>query len=184
MRWMAYIWTAIVIAVPAVANDWKKYSYAADLFSVWFPAEPKVETEMYRTLDGRAVKAHVYSLTQGRNLFRVTVADLSGAPIVDTAVIDYAAETLTRGNEVKVDSPHHIGAIYGRQLSIARSDGSVSYATVFYRSRRLYQIEGIAPAADEGGRAQALRFQQSFDFQQSLDFTREDQSLSRAAMSG
>ncbi len=179
MRWMVCILTAIVVAGTAAAQGWKKHSYPADLFSVWFPAEPTVETAAYRTLDGRAIKSHVYSVTAGSSLLRITVADFSGVAVDDIAIINYAAETMAHGKEIKIDSPHHIGAVYGRQLSIARSDGTTSYAAVFYRSRRLYQIEGIALAGDEVGRADALRFEQSLEFQQSLDFTREGRAAPR-----
>jgi hypothetical protein len=41
-------------------------------------------------------------------------------------------------------------------------DGSQTYASVFFHNRRLYQIEGTAPAG--GSTADAIRFQQSFDF--------------------
>jgi hypothetical protein len=52
--------------------------------------------------------------------------------------------------------------------SLPRSDGSHSFAAVFYRKWRLYQIEGIALSAQ--GEADAIRFQQSLEFQQSPDF--------------
>ena len=145
--------------------------FPAYSFSVAFPANPKIETTTYQASDGRTVEARVYSVTQASSLLRMTVADLSGAPIEDTAAIDHAVETLTQGSEIKVDVPHRIGSVYGRQLSIDRSDGSHSFFAVFYRKWRLYQIEGIALSVDQGARAAAIRFQQSLNFQQSLDFT-------------
>jgi hypothetical protein len=55
-------------------------------------------------------------------------------------------------------------------LSIDRAEGSHSFAAVFYRKWRLYQIEGIAQPGGQGALADAIRFQQSLEFQQSLDF--------------
>ena len=61
-----------------------------------------------------------------------------------------------------VNIPHVTRRIIGRQASIDGVDGSQTYASVFFHNRRLYQIEGTAPAG--GATADAIRFQQSFDF--------------------
>jgi len=169
---LACVLAMFAAASPAAAQNWKKYTYSAHGFSVAFPAEPKIETMTYPAPGGRIVDARVYSVAQAASLLRMTVVDLTGAPVEDTSAIDHAVTALVRGNEVKVDVPHRVGTVYGRQLSIRRSDGSHSFVAVFYRRWRLYQIEGIALP---GGReeADALRFQQSLEFQQSPDFAAE-----------
>jgi hypothetical protein len=172
MRLINYMLATALAASPAAAQGWKKYAFSAYSLSVAFPADPKVETTTYQAPDGRTVEAHVYSVTQGSSLLRMTVVELSGAPVEDTSAIEHAVTALTQGNEVKLDIPHHIGAVYGRQLSIDRSDGSHSFVAVFYRKWRLYQIEGIALSGDKGALADAIRFQQSIEFQQSLDFAK------------
>jgi hypothetical protein len=165
---------AIVIANRAAAQSWKKYTFPAYSFSVAFPAEPKVETTPYHAADGRIVDARVYSVIQGSSLLRTTVIELSGAPVEDTSAIDDAVAVLSQGGEIRLDIPHHIGTVYGRQLSIDRSDGSHSFVAVFYRKWRVYQIEGIALSGDQAALADAIRFQQSIEFEQSLDFASED----------
>jgi hypothetical protein len=178
MRLIACILAAFAAASPATAQEWKTYTFSAYSFSVAFPAEPKLETTTYQTSDGRTVEASVYSVTQAASLLQMTVVDLKGAPVEDTSAIEYAVTALTQGNEVKLDTPHRVGTVYGRQLSIRRPDGSHSFAAVFYRKWRLYQIEGIALSGQ--GEADAIRFQQSLEFQQSPDFAEKAPSVESA----
>jgi hypothetical protein len=81
----------------------------------------------------------------------MTVVELAGAPIEDTSAIDHVVTALTQGSKVKVDIPHHIGAVYGRQLSIDRSDGSHSLVAVCTKSRelrgRLAKVLGLTSCA-------------------------------------
>jgi hypothetical protein len=171
MRLAPYILVTFVIASPAAAQQgWKTYAFSAYSFSVAFPADPKSETTTYHAPDGRTVEARVYSVTGANSILRMTVVELSGAPVEDTSAIEHAVAALTQGSEIKLDIPHHIGAVFGRQLSINRADGAHSFAAVFYRKWRLYQIEGIALSSDQNAMADAIRFQQSMEFQQSLDF--------------
>jgi hypothetical protein len=161
---------ALLAASPVAAQGWKTYAFPTYSFAVAFPADPKIETATYQAADDRTVEAHVFSVTQGNSLLRMTVAELAGAPVEDTAAIEHAVTVLTQGHEVKLDIPHHIGAVQGRQLSMTRSDGSRSFVAVFYRKWRLYQIEGVALAGHQNALADAIRFQQSIEFGQSLDF--------------
>jgi len=81
----------------------------------------------------------------------------------EAAVLDHAVKTLSQGSEIKVDIPHRISRVYGRQLSIAAPDGSRSAVAVFYHKRRLYQIEGtVLPTGDNA--SDGIRFQQSLAF--------------------
>jgi len=170
MRLVAYALATLIVANPAVAQAWKKYTFSTYSFSVAFPDDPRTEMTTDEARDGRVVDAHVYSVAQGNSLLRVTVVELSGAPVEDTSAIEYAVTALSQGNEVHLDIPHHIGALQGRQLGINRSDGSHSFVAIFYRKWRLYQIEGIALSGDQGALADAIRFQQSTEFQTTLDF--------------
>jgi hypothetical protein len=171
MRLIACILAAFAAAGLAAAEDWKRYAYSAHSFSLAFPAEPKFETTAYRAPGGRVVQARAYSVTQAASVLRMTVVELKGAPVVGTCAIEQAVNALTQGGEVKLDVPHQVDTVLGRQLSIGRSDGSHSFVAVFYRQWRLYQIEGIALSSQ--GEADAIRFQQSLEFQHSLDFAVE-----------
>jgi hypothetical protein len=171
MRRLATLLIALTLAVlaaaagsAAAAQEWKEYVYPADAFSVAFPADPKLDTTTYQAADGRMVEARVYSVAQDDGVFRMTVADLAESGMVEKTVVDHAVNTLSEGGEIKLDIPHRISRIYGRQLSILRADGSRSMVAVFYYKQRLYQIEGTALASGRNGTADAIRFQQSLVF--------------------
>jgi hypothetical protein len=148
---------------PAAAQSWKEYSYPEQVFTVSFPAEPKVETTTYQAPDGHTVPAQVYSATQGNGEFKMTVADLSGTGLEESAVIDHALKTLSQGGDIKVNIPARVSRVFGRQLSILGQDGSRSSVALFYYEGRLYQIDGksLPPG---NATADAIRFQQSLIF--------------------
>jgi hypothetical protein len=162
MRLIALILTAFV-ASPAAAQSWKEYSYPDYAFTVSFPAEPRIETATYPTADGRSAPARVYSVAKDNGVFKMMVVDLANAALEESAVIDHAIKTLARRGEIKVDIPHRISRVFGRQLSLQAADGSRSSVAVFYHDRRLYQIEGTSLAAGNST-SDAIRFQQSLVF--------------------
>jgi hypothetical protein len=163
MRLIAFILAVFVASSPAAAQGWKEYSYPDYAFTVSFPAEPRIETTTYQAADGRPVPARVYSATQDNGVFKMTVVDLSNAALEESAVVDHAIKTLSQGGEIKLDIPHRISRVFGRQLSIQAADGSRSSVAVFYHKQRLYQIEGKA-LAPGNATADAIRFQQSLVF--------------------
>jgi hypothetical protein len=164
MRLIACILAMVVGSGAAAAQGWKEYAYPDYAFTVSFPADPKVETTTYQAPDGRAVEAHVYSVTQDGGVFKMTIADLSNAAMEESVVIDHAIKLLSQGGEIKVDIPHRVRRVFGRQLSITGSDGSRSTVAVFYHKGRLYQIEGKSLPTGTDGTADAIRFQQSLVF--------------------
>ena len=164
MRPIAIIFALFFACAPAAAQSWKEYAYPADFFSVAFPTEPRVEATTYQAADGRPAEARVYSVSQDGGLFRMTVADLNDPAMQENAVLDHAVRMLSQGGEIKVDIPHRISRVYGRQLSIAAPDGSYSSVAVFYHKGRLYQIEGTALPGTANATADAIRFQQSLVF--------------------
>jgi hypothetical protein len=163
MRVIAFIFAMFLIGGPAAAQSWKEYTYPGDAIAVAFPADPTVETTTYQAADGHAVEARVYSVSQDGGVFRMTIADLPDAA-TEASVLDHAIKTLSRRGEIKVDIPHRISRVYGRQLSIAGPEGSRSMAAVFYFNKRLYQIEGKALPGNPNAAADAIRFQQSLEF--------------------
>jgi hypothetical protein len=155
--------TLFALSGSAAAQSWKEYSYPDFAFTVSFPAEPKIETTTYQTVDGRTVPARVYSAAQDSGQFKMTIADLSNAGLEESAVIDQAIKTLSQSGEIKVNIPARVSRVFGRQLSILGTDGSRSSVAMFYNDGRLYQIEGksLPPG---NATADAIRFQQSLIF--------------------
>jgi hypothetical protein len=162
MRVIAFAAAAIVASSPVVAQEWKEYAYPDYGFTVVFPAKPRVETKTYQLADGRTVPAHVYSVDQNHGAFAVTIAEIGNTGLDENAVIENAIKRLSAGGEVKVNLPHRIYRVYGRQLSIQRPDGSRSTVGLFDYNGRLYLIEGKMAAG--GSSADLLRFQQSLVF--------------------
>ena len=162
MRLIAFALAAFVASGPAAAQSWQEYSYPAYSFTVAFPADPQIETTTYQLADGRSVEAHVYSVRQNDSVFKMTVAELANTGLEESAVIDRAIKTMSEGGELKINIPHRIYQVYGRQLSILGADGSRSTAAVFYHNGRLYLIEGRALPG--GSAIDTVRFQQSLVF--------------------
>lgn len=164
MRFIILLVGALAAGGPAAAQSWKEYSYPDDYFSVVFPAAPKVETTTYQVADGSSVQARVYSVSQDGVLLKVTVAELANTGLEESAIIDHAIRTLSEGSEVKVNIPHRIDRVYGRQLSLMAADGSRSTVALFDYKGRLYLIEGKAPPNGSAAMVDAMRFQQSLIF--------------------
>jgi len=163
MRAIAFIF-ALFLAGPAAAADWKEYAYPDFAFTVHFPVDPKIETTTYEAADGHAFEARTYLVTQDTGVFKLTIAELPESAPDEKTLIDYAIKTMTDGGVVKFDMSHRIRTSYGRQLGIAGANGGYSYVAVFYRNKRLYQIEGKALVGGGQAEIDAMIFQQSLDF--------------------
>jgi hypothetical protein len=169
MRSITFVLALCVVFVassPANAQTWQEYTYPDHAFAIAFPADPQIETTTYQVADGRSVEARIYSVRQNNFVFKMTVAELAGTNLAESAVIDHAIKTLFAGGEVKVNIPHRIYRVYGRQLSVVGADGSHSTAAVFDYKGRLYQIEAKAlpGGSNTGGEFEMIRFQQSLTF--------------------
>ena len=155
---------ALFVSGPAAAQSWREYTYPQYSFGVSFPADPTIETKGYQTADGSMAQAQVYSVARDNSHFTMTVVDLSNVKTDEKTVIDHAILMLAQGGEVKLDIPHRVSRVYGRQLSILGQDGHRSSIALFYNQRRLYQIEGVALPGGADATADAIRFQQSLIF--------------------
>lgn len=162
MRKMLLVLAAVVVSGPAAAEEWPEYTYSDYAFTVRFPVPPRIESTTYRFADGRALPARVYSVSRNDGAFKVTVADLANTNLEEAAVIDGAVRTLSDGAEVKINVPHRVYHVYGRQLTIQRADGSRSVTALFDYKGHLYQIEGTMPRG--GNPLDTLLFQQSLVF--------------------
>jgi hypothetical protein len=158
-----FVVTQFLAGGPAQAKDWMEYAYPDRSFTVHFPAEPRIELASYQGSDGRAFEARVYSVTLEGRLFKLTVVELPEAPTDGNVHVSHAVKSLTDGNQIKLDIPHRIRQTYGRQLAVARADGSFSYLAVFVHKQRLYQLEGTASVAGGEADVDAMIFHQSLD---------------------
>jgi hypothetical protein len=146
MRLIPFVLTAFVVSSLALAQGWEEYAYPDYAFSVAFPANPQVETTTYHVADNRSVPAWLYSVRQGNVVFKMTVAELEGTNLEESAVIDHAIKTLSQGATVRVNIPARIYRVYGRQLTVEGADGSRS--TTACGRRDLFTT---GPGPDAGG---------------------------------
>ena len=163
MHLIAFIVGLLLLANPAVAKDWTEYAYPDHSFTVAFPAEPRIEIATYQGSDGSSFEARVYAVALDGSLFKMTVVELPENQTNGDALVSQAVKALTEGNQIKLDIPHRIRSVYGRQLAVARSDGSFTYVAVFLHKKRLYQLEGIALVAGGQAEVDAMIFHQSLD---------------------
>ncbi len=163
MRLIAFAIALFLAGSPAAAKDWMEYAYPDHSFTVAFPAEPRIEPTTYQAADGRAFAARTYSVALDGGLFKMTVVELPDTNANGDALVSHAVKTLTDGSQIKLDIPHRIRSTYGRQLAVARPDGSFTYVAVFFHKQRLYQLEGIAAAAGGDADVDAMIFHQSLD---------------------
>jgi hypothetical protein len=161
---VTFIPVIFAVTGPAAAQNWQEYSYPDYSFRVSFPADPQIETTTYQITDDRAVEARVYAVHRKDAEFKVTVAELADPAPEETALIDHAIRMLSAGGEVKVNIPHRINRVFGRQLSILQGDGSRAAVALFDYNGRLYQIEGKSVPTGNDATADAIRFVQSLIF--------------------
>jgi hypothetical protein len=164
MRLIVFIVATLVGSGSAMAQSWQEYRYPDQFFAIAFPSDPQTEATTYQIADGRSVEAHVYSVHQDDAVFKVTVAEVADTGLEESAVIDHAIKMMSAGGEVRVNIPHRVNRVYGRQLSIAGLDGIRSMVAVFDYNGRLYQIEGKALPTGNDATADAIRFVQSLIF--------------------
>jgi len=164
MRLIVFILATFVSGGSAVAQSWQEYSYPDQSFTVTFPGDPEMETTTYQVGNERAVEAHVYSVHQDNAVFKMTVVELADTGLDESEVIGRAVKMMSEGGDVKVNIPHRINRVYGRQLSIVEPNGIRSMAAVFDYNGRLYQIEGKALPGGSDATADAVRFVQSLIF--------------------
>jgi hypothetical protein len=166
MRVIPFVFAAVVVSSPAFAEGWEEYAYPDYAFAVAFPANPLVETTTYHVADSRSVQARLYSVRQSNVVFTMTVVELEGTNLEESAVIDHAIRTLSQGATVRVNIPARIYQVYGRQLTVERADGSRSMVQLFDYKKRFYQIEAQAFPGQNARNPQSdvVRFHQSLTF--------------------
>jgi hypothetical protein len=81
MRVTALLLVSVLCVCGSVfAQDWDLHTFKDDGFKVDFPAEPKITETTFKSEYGADIPAHVYTVDQGRDHYKVTVADYTQAP--------------------------------------------------------------------------------------------------------
>ena len=170
MRLIAFVVAALVgslvLSGPAAAQ-WKEYGFANQGFGIAFPREPNIEeVAMFEAVPGKMVPATIYSLRYNNSLLKVTVIEGRDANLNEDQVVQNHVRKITQGGRVTFDFPHRIYRIYGRQMSVARPDGSVTQAVFFFANERLYLVESTRNRG--GDDVDLIKFQQSLTFDRNV----------------
>jgi len=151
----------------AAAAQWKEYGFANQGFGIAFPREPNIEEiAMFEAVPGKMVPATIYSLRYNNSLLKVTVIEGRDANLNEDQVVQNHVRKITQGGRVTFDFPHRIYRIYGRQMSVARPDGSVTQAVFFFANERLYLVESTRNRG--GDDVDLIKFQQSLTFDRNV----------------
>ncbi|MBI2187460.1 MAG: hypothetical protein HYU37_10155 [Acidobacteria bacterium] len=173
--------SCVLLAQPALAQDWTEYVNRVDRFTIPAPGEPKIETITWESEYGATFPGRVYRWAQGGTQYSITVIDYSDAERIHSelnhvayrggpgywtidimASIDYAATRYRQkpGVRVTYDAWHYIERVTGHELQLTNPDGTQSYVGIYLHENRLYILDATAPA----NAAPPIIFQQSFGF--------------------
>jgi len=112
MRLIPVVATALVLSIsgPAFAQEWVEFASREDRFTCNFPGQPKVTETTYRSEYGADLPARVYSATQGRSRYSVTVVDYNQVQ----RILTEKAKACPAGAETCKGSSGSVGEGYWR----------------------------------------------------------------------
>lgn len=189
MRLMPLLSSAFVFALAGTsfAQDWIEYSSTPDRFAITFPGQPTVTETTWLSQYRAILPARVYTGTQGRGRYTVTVVDYTPVerlltersrtlPALDLAIHDYgpgywktdvrgaaiyaASKYLERDGKVTNLLSNFADLVAGLQLQFTSNvDQSRTYASIYMHDNRLVIAEATIPKGYPAGGA--MIFQQS-----------------------
>jgi hypothetical protein len=189
MRLTPLISTALVLSVsgPLFAQEWVEFASREDRFTCLFPTQPKVTETTYLSQHEANLPARVYSATQSKSRYSVTVVDYNQAQRILTekakscpagaepclggpgdeghwkadirGAIDWATwQLMKRDVKVTLFVWAAMDLVEGRQLQLtSNEDKSRTFAGIFMHENKLYITEGTVPP----GYPEPALFQQS-----------------------
>ena len=172
-----------LIPWTAHAQEWIEYVSKDDLFTVNFPAQPKVEDIQWKTEFGLMLPGHVTRVDTSDSHYLVTAVDYSNVQKIHTdrlrgcnlypdqcnnpseaelrGAMEYAAwQFLKRDAKVTYYAYGNTERIEGRRLQRSNADGSRTFGEIHMHENRLYIFEATVP---KGAPSPEL-FQQSVGF--------------------
>jgi len=182
---MSLLVPALLLLLPGMGRgqEWIEYVSREDMFTINFPAQPKVEEIQWKTEYGLTIPGHVHRYDSADSHYLVTAVDYSGVekmhadrvrgctlypdqcgnPYVAElrGAMEYAAwQFLKRDAKVTYYAYGNTDRVEGRRLQLTNADGSRTFAQIHMRENHLYVFEATVP---KGAPSPAL-FQQSVGF--------------------
>ena len=167
---------AVSISGPLFAQEWIEYANREDRFTCNFPTQPTITQTTYRSQMGANLPARVYSATQGKSRYSVTVVDYNQVrPILTEkakscpagaepclggpgdeghwkadlrgAIIHAAWQLMQRDAKLTSFVWGFIDLVDGLQLQLTNNaDKSRTFAGIYMHENKLYINEGTVPA--------------------------------------
>lgn len=135
----------LLVARPAVAQEWTEYESARDGFQALFLGQPRVTETTWKSQAGFNLPARVYAVERGSDRYSVTVADYSGIEALGKERV----KTCPAGSETCLGAPNLSGvgywkhdtrgaSLYAASLLIKRD---VKLTEMFWN--QFYSVSGI-----------------------------------------
>jgi len=149
MRLMVLVLAALIASGPAaaqaIAPPWKQYPEPVEGFLLTFPGEPELAYPKWELVPKRPAEATVYSVRYNNGLFRMTVVDAQNTSLKEEPIVARAIEKIAEGGKLLHNEPTRVYQVYGREISVARPNGTTTLAVIFFVNERLYMIEASGP---------------------------------------
>ncbi|HEX5280553.1 MAG TPA: hypothetical protein VFW28_10790 [Micropepsaceae bacterium] len=163
--------SAMLSSSASAQSAWKEHLFPDNHFQVQFPAEPAVSIMPYTAADGTQVTKTTYSVRQDSGLYQAAVVDFSQAQIDAATAIDQAVTALRANSNVTFNQAARQNGTCGRYLTLKGKDGSTSTVSLFFRDKRLYQIQGTSlPSNTDPSSGYMILFTNSFSFDVTLPY--------------
>ena len=164
----ALIVAAMVLASPAAADPWVKYTDPQGHFKISFPFAPLVARSTTTTDDGATVRIVQYEANEYRVSLMLMVSDFSGQKIDPQGGLDLVIAKLSTSSDYIMENSQNdaLDGRVGRFFSmIEKSSGIRLTDRMFFFDNHLYQaMTGTIPNARPGDIADAKRFRESLHF--------------------
>ncbi len=159
---------AMVLASPAAADSWVKFTDPEGHFTVKFPFAPQIERSKNKTDDGATVSIVQYEANEYRVSMMEMVSDFSGQNIDAQGGLDIVIAKLSTSPDYILENSQNdaLDGHVGRYFSmIEKSSGIRLTDRIFFFDNHLYQtMTGTIPNARPGDIADAKRFRESLHF--------------------
>ena len=145
---------ALIAASPAMAADWKYYTFPDQGFGIESPVPLTKGAGQYRAAILGRVPTVTYTGELDKIRYRVTVVDISKRLPEAVNLYEEMEAILSLGGKVigndSVGIEPDKSRIYGRELVIELKDGSLQRVALMYHDGKLYQSEGtVLPGGDK-----------------------------------
>lgn len=146
MRFVSLIPAAVALFLSgaACAQSWDVFTNQENFFSVNFPGMPVQSQTTYRTLKGKTLPAHVFTVTvpAGSRLtgtYSVTVVDFSNAKDEMNSATEQAADAVRAKGAIKYDAVENLDLHATRRLTVETAAKTRVLAEIlFAENNRLY----------------------------------------------